>query len=107
MSTSVSGGHRCAYCGTWVSGTEVHWCEKMHPNWSPAALDRLAARIEELEGEKASDSNGPMILANALARAEAENERLREALRWIRNRTGGNTGHIRRKAEDALREAPE
>lgn len=59
-------GYNCAYCGTWLSGTEQHWCEKMHPNWSPAwtatgldhaapggvydriadALERIAAALE-------------------------------------------------------------
>jgi hypothetical protein len=29
-------GYNCAYCGTWLSGTEMHWCEKMHPNWNPS-----------------------------------------------------------------------
>lgn len=58
MSTTVA-GNRCAYCGTWLSATEAHWCEKMHPNWSPSwsavpdprvtdALERLARHLVEL-----------------------------------------------------------
>ena len=54
-------GYRCAYCGTWLSGTDPHWCEKMHPNWTPEwnrqnvqppldnpALQRIALALERI-----------------------------------------------------------
>jgi hypothetical protein len=57
-------GHTCVYCGMWVSPTDTHWCERMHPNWNPGwenitgldpsapggPLDRIAGALERIAG---------------------------------------------------------
>lgn len=59
MSTGGGAGYRCAYCGTFVSGTDMHWCPQMNPNWKPTAtgldssapggpLDRIATALERI-----------------------------------------------------------
>jgi hypothetical protein len=32
MSTTTVAGYTCRYCGTWVTGTDSHWCPQMNPN---------------------------------------------------------------------------
>ena len=60
--TTTGGGYTCAYCGAWCSGTGMHWCEKMHPNWTPewsrvtgidhaapgGVYDRIAGALERI-----------------------------------------------------------
>lgn len=56
-------GYACVYCGKWVGPTDTHWCERMHPNWTPE-WDRLQTVVID-----PSAPGGPLDrIANALER---------------------------------------
>lgn len=62
MSTTLN-GYSCAYCGSWVGPSDIHWCEKMHPNWTP---EWTATRIDP------NAPGGPLDhIADALQRIAA------------------------------------